>query len=84
VGIYIFRVLDNYNRLAIERSPEAGFLDMDAPTIPMIPYDDINKDFETGVRVSLGLISLIKPSSLGFTALRIPFHRDPYPQAPPS
>jgi len=57
---------------------------MDAPTIPMIPYDDINKAFETGVRVSLGLISLIKPSSLGFTALRIPFHRDPYPQAPSS
>jgi len=32
----------------------------------------------------LGLILLIKPSSLGFTALRIPFHRDPYRWAPPA
>jgi hypothetical protein len=29
------------------------------------------------VQVSSGLI-FAKPSSLGFTALRIPFHRDPY------
>ncbi|MDT7889247.1 MAG: hypothetical protein RQ885_09785 [Desulfurococcales archaeon] len=28
-----------------------------------------------GTRVSLGLVSLIKPPFLGFTALGIPFHR---------
>jgi len=38
-----------------------------------------------GVWVSLGLILLvIKPSTLGFTALGIPFHRDPYHRAPPA
>jgi len=37
-----------------------------------------------GVRVSLGLIFLIQPSSLGFIALRIPFHWDPYSWAPPA
>jgi hypothetical protein len=36
-----------------------------------------------GVRVSLGLILFdIKPSSLGFIALRTPFNRDPYHWAP--
>jgi hypothetical protein len=36
-------------------------------------------EWSGGVRVSLGLILFnIKPSSLGFIALRIPFHRDPY------
>jgi hypothetical protein len=37
--------------------------------------DAFNKKFlkEGGVQVSLGLILLIKPSSLGFTVLRIPF-----------
>jgi hypothetical protein len=38
-----------------------------------------------GVRVSLGLISSdVKPSTLGFTALGIPFHRDPCHRAPPA
>jgi hypothetical protein len=38
-----------------------------------------------GVRVSLGLMLLdIKPSTLGFTALGTPFHRDLYHWAPPA
>ena len=39
---------------------------------------------ERGVRISLGLMFLLKPSSLGFTALRTPLHRDPYHRAPPA
>jgi len=39
---------------------------------------------EHGVRASLGLMFLLKPSSLGFTALRIPLHWDPYHWAPPA
>jgi len=39
----------------------------------------------SGVWVSLGLISSdIKPSTLGFTALGTPFHRDPCHWAPPA
>jgi hypothetical protein len=38
---------------------------------------------KSGVWVSMGLV-FAKPSSLGFTALRISFHRDPYHWAPPA
>ena len=38
-----------------------------------------------GVWVSSSLMLFdVKPSSLGFTALRIPFHRDPCHRAPPT
>jgi len=40
-------------------------------------------DLFSGVWVSLGLV-FAKPSSLGFIALRTPFHRDPYHWAPPA
>jgi hypothetical protein len=40
-------------------------------------------DLFSGVWVSLSLV-FAKPSSLGFIALRIPFHRDPYHWAPPA
>ena len=42
-------------------------------------------DAGVGVRVSLGLMFFdVKPSTLGFTALGIPFHRDPCHRAPPT
>jgi len=48
-------------------------------------YKNFKDLIDLGVQVSLGLILFdIKPSTLGFTALRIPFHRDPYHWAPPT
>uniref|UniRef100_A0A7J2U4D7 Nucleotidyltransferase domain-containing protein n=1 Tax=Ignisphaera aggregans TaxID=334771 RepID=A0A7J2U4D7_9CREN len=71
---YVIKKLREYAEKALEKR-----------AVAVILVDSITRgDYTAFSDADIVTLFDIKPSILGFTALRTPFHRDPYHRAPPA